>query len=192
MKKRNLIWTTIIAVIGTIGLILILKNLPEDQKSAVSVISIIGTYASVFGLIIACIQIFSLKRISEATKIEVLLTQKRLSQVISVSELSKANKIIQEIQHFISTDKHELGLLRMKDLKEIIIHYKCSSDLYGLTKTAEYNEIIQKLSDDLKNLSDFVMKSKKANFSIMNQNLETISTTILNYESKIKNNSYDK
>ncbi len=170
----------------------ILENLPEEQKSVVNIVSIVGTYASVFGLIIAFIQILSIKRISEATKNEVLQTQKRLSQIISVSELSKANKIIQEIQHFISTDKHELGLLRMKDLKEIIIHYKCSSDLYGLTKTAEYNEIIQKISDDLSNLSDFAMRNKKANFSIMNQNLEDISTIILNYESKIKNNSYDK
>lgn len=192
MKKRSIILSIIIFFVGVLGVYIVVKQLPTQDRTIINTISIYGTYASIFGLIIACVQIFSIKKISEITKNEVNLTQRRISQIVSVSELSKANKIVQEIQNFISTDKHELGLLRMRDLKEIVIQSKCSSDLHKLTETPEYNEIIQKLSEDLNNMSEFVRNKKKINFSIINKNLESISTTILNYENNIKSNGYDK
>ena len=191
MRKRRNILTVFVFLIGIIGVYILLLSFPDEEKTTVNVFTLFGTYTSTFGLIIACIQIFSLKKISEITKTEIQKTQKRISQIISVSELSKANKIIQEIQHFIVTEKNEMGLLRMRDLKEIMIQAKCSYDLHKFTESNEYNEIIQRLSDDLNNLSEFIRVKKKMNFTVLNKNLEKISTSILNYENNLKSNGYD-
>jgi len=186
MKNDRTKWTLRIFGIGSILVFVLYFNLPDTQKSTLNAISLFGTYASVFGLAVAGYQIFLIKGISETTEQEVKNTHKRINQIISVADLSKANKIVQEIQHFIGTEKHELCLLRMRDLKEIIIQSKYSSNLNTLTETDEYNEIIQKLSIDLNNISDFSRSNKKVNFGIINENLEHISTIILNYESNIK------
>ncbi|OPX94714.1 MAG: hypothetical protein A4E53_00036 [Pelotomaculum sp. PtaB.Bin104] len=79
----------------------------------------------------------------------------------------------------------------MRDLKEIIIQSKCSSDLHKFTTTSEYNEIIQKLSDDLANISDFIKTKRKINLSVINRNLENISTIILRFENNLKSYGYD-
>ena len=186
MKNDRTKWTLRIFGIGSILVFVLYFNLPDTQKSTLNAISLFGTYASVFGLAVAGYQIFLIKGISETTEQEVKNTHKRINQIISIADLSKANKIVQEIQHFIGTEKHELCLLRMRDLKEIIIQSKYSSNLSTLTETDEYNEIIQKLSIDLNNISDFSRSNKKVNFGIINENLEHISTIILNYESNIK------
>ena len=163
-------------------------NLPDVQKSILNAISLFGTYASVFGLAVACYQIFLIKGISEVTELEVKKTHGRINQIISVADLSKANGIIHEIQSYIGTEKNELCVLRMRDLRELIIQSKHTSELISPTGIDEYTEIVQKLTIDLINISEFNRSKKKVNFSIINANLEYISTIILNNENNIKSN----
>lgn len=191
MKIRNYIYWFFSFLIGGLCVYIFFRQLSSNEQTILNLFSLLGTYASIFGLVIALVQIFRLKQISEITQLEVQSTQKRINQLVSVAELSKANKIIQEIQHFISTDKYDLCLLRMRDLKEIVIQSKCSSDLHKFTSTTEYNEIIQKLSEDLVNISDFVKTKKRVNLSVINKNLENISTTILKFENNLKTFGYD-
>lgn len=182
----------IIFIIGTVIMGIIFYYLPNSDKSIVNAFTLFGTFFSLFGLAVAYIQIQSINRTSKLTKLAIDKSLVRINQVLSVSELSKANKIIQEIQSFIIHQKHEIALMRMKDLKSILIQVKYNGDLSEYTNNGIYNKNITDLGSDINNLHDLIIGNKKGvNFSRLNQNLENLATTLTEFENKLKYKEYD-
>lgn len=166
--------------------------LPDKDKTVVNAFTLFGTFFSLFGLAVAYIQIQNIKKTSQQTKLAVEKSLLRINQVLSVSELSKANKTIQEIQSFLLHQKHEIALMRMKDLKSILIQVKYNEDLSEYTNNGLYNQNITDLGSDLNNLHDLIIGNKKGvNFSKLNQNLENLATTLTEFENKLKYKEYD-
>lgn len=183
----NKIKTLFFFIIGTIIVLFIFFKLDSEDVTIVNFFTIFGTYISIFGLWIAYKQLIDLKTVNSETKKAVDLSLNRINQVLSISELSKANKIIQEIQTSNLNEKYELSLLRMKDLKHILIQIKSNSELNIYTETNTYNNNITDLSIDINNLNDFILGVKKGvNFSKLNSNLEQLSTIISEFENKLK------
>lgn len=179
--------TILVFVLGTIAVFGLFYFLDSTDRTLVNFFTLFGTFASLFGLWLAYMQILSLKISNDATKIAVDKSLNRINQVLSVSELSKANKIIQEIQSSNINNKHELSLLRMKDLKHILIQIKFNTELNIYTETNTYNKNITDLSIDISNLNDFILGTKRGvNFSKLNSNLEELSTTLSEFENKLK------
>lgn len=182
----------ILFIFGTLIMGIIFYWLPESDKSIANAFTLFGTFFSLFGLAIAYIQIQSINTTSKQTKIAVDKSLLRINQVLSVSELSKANKTIQEIQSFLLHQKHEIALMRMKDLKSILIQVKYNEDLAEYTNNGIYNQNITDLGSDINNLHDLIIGNKKGvNFSRLNQNLENLATTLTEFENKLKYKEHD-
>ena len=174
-------------IAGTVTIFIIFLRLDTTQKTVANAFTLFGTYFSLYGLFIAYLQIKNIKETSEETKIAVETSAMRVNQIISVSELSKSNKTIQEIQMFLQNDKHELALIRMKDLKSILIQVKFNDHLQDYTNDHLYNQNITDLGTDISNLYDHITGGKKGvNFSKLNQNLEKLSTILTEFENKLK------
>lgn len=179
--------TIIYFIIGTILIAFLFSYLAKNDRTIVNFFTLFGTFTSIFGLWIAYIQIISLKITNEKTKLAVENSLNKINQMLSVSELSKAIKIIQEIQTSNINGKHEVSLIRMKDLKSILIQIKYNSELNIYTETGVYNQNITDISIDINNLNDLLIGKKKGlNFSKLNSNLEELSTTITEFENKLK------
>ncbi len=177
----------IVFVTGTLIVSIVFYLMPSSEKTVVNAFTLFGTFLSLFGLAIAYLQIHSINTTSKQTKMAVERSLLRINQVLSVSELSKANKTIQEIQGFIITEKHEIALMRMRDLKSILIQVKYNNDLTEYTDNGLYNQNITDLGTDINSLHDLILGHKKGvNFSKMNQNLENIATTLTEFENKLK------
>ena len=97
-----------------------------DQKdqNMINGITVLGTYLSLLGIVISYFQIKSVKDINEKTKTAIEISLQRLNQLVVVADLSKAIKIIEEIQQFIQQKNYAIVLIRMKDLKSILIQAK--------------------------------------------------------------------
>lgn len=174
-------------IIGVFIICLLFFSLNTNEKTIVNFFTLFGTFLSLFGLGLAYQQILSIKLINQSTSLAVNESLKRINKIISVSDLSKANKIIQEIQESNLNSKPELSLMRMKDLKHIMIQIKYNEDLNEYTKAGIYVKNITDLSIDIKNLSTFILGNKRAvNFATLNNNLETLSTTLCEFENKLK------
>lgn len=188
MKLSNIQKVTILFfIIGLLVIIILYYNLNETQKNTVNFISIFGTFLSFFGIVFAFLQLENLKEINNNTNIEVKKSLNRVNDILSISELSKGVKIIQEIQTSIHNEKYELSLIRMKDLKYILIQTKHNPKLIELTKKNEYEDSIIDLSIDINNISDSLLKTKKTvNYLKVNSNLEGLSTKISELENKLK------
>lgn len=190
MKLDNIRnYTILLFVIGLLIIIIIYYNLQATDKNIINFISLFGTYLSVFGLILAFLQLESIKKINEKTQTEVQISLQRVNDVLAISEISKSIKIIQEIQSYLHSQKSELSLIRMKDLKQILIQVKHNNNLLEFTNHSDYEKSIVDLSIDINNISDSIFKPNRAvNYSKINSNLEELSTTLSNFENKLKFN----
>ncbi len=166
--------------------------LDEKDKTIINFISLFGTFLSVYGLAFAYFQIMSIHATGLQIKSEIERSMLRINQVLSISELSKAGKIIHEIQTYIINQKYEVSLIRMKDLKSILIQIKYNEELSEYTSQGIYNQNITDLGSDINNINDLLTGKKKGvNFSKLNQNLENLSTILAEFENKLKYRGHD-
>jgi hypothetical protein len=189
-NKRTL--AIIIFIIGAIIIGLLYYELDSKLKTIVNFFTLFGTYSTLFGLWLTYLQIQGIKETSSLTKIAVDLSFLRINQVLSVSDLSKATKIIQEIQASILNDKTELALIRMKDLKAILIQVKYNEELTEYTHNDTYNQQITDLGSDINNMTALILGNKSGlNYSKVIMNLESLATVLVEFENKIKSQRND-
>ena len=161
MKRiRDPIFAFIIFLIGLFIIFFIFYFLPEAQKNLINYITFSGTYSSLFGIMLAYTQIISVKETTENTKEKVEESNKRTIKILSVSELSKAIKLVHEIQNYLFADKSESAIIRLKDLKSILIQIKFNTELEKLTKTETYKESLADISINMTNLTQHLIGSK--------------------------------
>lgn len=162
-----------------------------DQKdqNMINGITVLGTYLSLLGIVISYFQIKSVKDINEKTKTAIEKSLQRLNQLVVVADLSKAIKIIEEIQQFIQQKNYAIVLIRMKDLKSILIQAKHNEEANKLIEYESFCINLNELIVDIKNMHEFTTGYKKTNlnFSKIANHLEDLSTTLTAFEHKLKN-----
>lgn len=92
-------------IVMAIGLIFVLFSFwvltPKNQISIFNFSSILGTYITLCGFIIAIIQISSLKSTSIATKDAIQDTRNDIKRITTVADISKYVTIIRQIKEYI-------------------------------------------------------------------------------------------
>jgi hypothetical protein len=157
-----------------------------------NVITISGTLASLLGLMIALIQIKTIKDTSNLTKEEVEKSLAHFSLLSSVSDLTKAYHIINEISTYIRAEKIEPAYFRALDLKSILIEIQNKEDIENYLDRGLYAEYITDLTIDISSFNKFLMGYKKINFLIIMNHLENISTIITDLGNKLKFKYHDR
>lgn len=180
--------TVVIFVFGLLlTLIFFLKVIPKTDQTSINAITVLGTYISIFGLVVAYIQISSVKKIAKYTELKIRETRDRITLILSVSDLSRGIKIAEEAQIFLNTANYSSALLRLKDLKSIVIQAEMISDFKNFHSRTDYKDLKSSLFDDINNLSDFSHShKKKINFSVINSDLEKISSVLIEFENHLK------
>jgi hypothetical protein len=190
---HNLLYRNKTRSIFMLGLLLVglLYFVFFDQKdqNMINGITVLGTYLSLLGIVISYFQIKSVKDINEKTKTAIKESLQRLNQLVVVADLSKAIKIIEEIQQFIQQKNYAIVLIRMKDLKSILIQAKHNEEANKLIEYESFCINLNELIVDIKNMHEFTTGYKKTslNFSKIANHLEDLSTTLTAFEHKLKN-----
>jgi len=194
---HNLLYRNKTRSIFMLGLLLVglLYFVFFDQKdqNMINGITVLGTYLSLLGIVISYFQIKSVKDINEKTKTAIEKSLQRLNQLVVVADLSKAIKIIEEIQQFIQQKNYAIVLIRMKDLKSILIQAKHNEEANKLIEYESFCINLNELIVDIKNMHEFTTGYKKTslNFSKIANHLEDLSTTLTAFEHKLKNKKND-
>ena len=161
----------------------------QNDRNIINGITVFGTYLSLFGIIISYLQIKSVSSINLETKLVIEKSLQRMNQLALVADLSKATMMIREIQEQFEHANYRIALARMKDLKVILIQTKHSEIAILKTGLISFNKELEELFIDIINLNDYISgtKKKQPNTSKINKNLEILSTTLTEIESKLKN-----
>ena len=184
MTARNKFWFIFLAAISLFTWLTI--ALPERERSFINYLGIIGFVMSILGLLIAYIQIMSLKEMTKTIQQEVQLNLQRQKSVHLISDISGKVVIIGEIQSFIRQDKMELCILRMNDLKRLLIDLKHNNEFTKVARK-DFNEAIENHNIDLTNMNRFLLNNKnKLNREDISKNLEVLSEILIGVETKLK------
>lgn len=173
-----------ILVCGAIGV-----KLYYGGKGALDIFSAVGSVASLFGLAIAIIQIDSVKKTTEATKFAVEETRKQLLINISIADVARAIKLIEQIQVQIGGKKYELAHLRMQDLRASLLQFRGHERFKESTVDADFNAILKNVSIHIINLFNAIYtKEKDINIAVINQTLEDTAKVLVTFEDHLKFN----
>lgn len=150
-------------------------------------LNIIGLLLSILGIAIAYIQILSLKQITEATRKEVKASIQLNNAILLISDISKKVSMISEIQGFIRDGKIEMCILRIKDLKILFNDLLNHEEFKSLVNKKEFTNSQTNLNLDLHNFQKHLInEANKIDKGIVIENLEGLSSLLLNVEVKLK------
>lgn len=190
MSDRNKIWVSIL--VSIILFIILFILLPNHDKTLINIFGILGLILSLLGIVIAYLQILSVKEIAKQTKDKVSDSILLNNTILMISDLSRKTLIIDEIQRYLKDNKIELCILRMKDLKLILNSLKSQEQYNYLFRKSKFNEVFQTFNIDLDNCHRHHLNDKsKINKESIIKNLEELSTILLTVEIKLKNITYD-
>ncbi len=129
-------------ILSIIVFVLLLIFIPKEQTNFINIIGVLGTIASIFGLLIAYFQIKHLRNTSEKVKEEIDETLKKIKKSYSLSNIGKAITLINTIENFVMEEKNSE-----------LFYYK--KDLIDKISLIELDEI--EFTDELNNLKTLVL-----------------------------------
>jgi hypothetical protein len=181
----------VIAVALLLAIILFMK-IPAEQNTLLNQVGVLGTIASVLGLVLTYIQVLSIKETTVKTKKAVDDSINRVNEILTISELSKGIKNIELIQNSIKSENFDLAEILMKDLKSLLIQTKHIRDFATNTGTGEFQTLLLNLAMDINNLRQLDNQEgiEIDHFKIMS-NLDDVSSVLIELENKLKFKTHD-
>jgi hypothetical protein len=149
-----------LALFIILTLLTVVFNYFNFSQSLLNFVTLFGTSLSIFGIYLTYIQILSVKQTNDLTHNAIVASLTKMNQIISISDLSKAIKTTHEIQGYIVIEKYELALLRMRDLKLVLIQAKFNEDLHDLINNDLHNTLIKDLGINIINVNDYILEKK--------------------------------
>jgi hypothetical protein len=183
--KKIIIGISILILSSTICVFLII---PIEDRSIVNGFTVFGTSLSFVGILIAYMQISSVKDINAQIKKDVDNSILKIKSVLSASDLEKAVSFISYIIDKINHEEYELAHLRMCDLEGILIEIKDKKTPKNYM-AKEYEDHLSNLRGDLISMGRFIHHRKKEiDFNKIHENLTNTATTIKYIITALKNN----
>lgn len=151
-------------------------------------LSIVGTLASVFGILIVFLQILVLNSLSQSTKSATEKLKNDIYLFLIASDISKTIKIVQEIQSYNRIRKFELAIMRMQELKHDLMKIKNNEMIKDFVKSETISDFVSALSIDINGIEKCLnSKSISINSSKLNGSLELIGNELIDLDTKLKN-----
>lgn len=182
----NRIKILISILISIILFVLLFNLLSKNERTFINILSIVGFLLSALGIVIAFIQIISIKQIAIETREKVKESINLNNNILMISDLSRKAAIVDEIQGYLRADKIEMCILRMKDLKIIMNHLKNQNQYYSLVPKKQFQNAFENFNIDLHNFQTHHLNNAKMDLALVIKNLEELSTLFLSMETKLK------
>ncbi len=163
--------------------IFVFSKLKTEEKTILNYASILGTSLSLSGLVLAYFQIMSIKQANRHAISAVESSLAKINQILSVSDISKCIKNIDEIQNYIIAKNIPLALLRMKDIRGVIIGVKHNEKLKHITNKKEYTSLLTTFEIDTDNINGYIDDpSRNINFVKITNNLDKLAIKLTEIE----------
>jgi hypothetical protein len=161
----------------------------RTDDSVFDFLSVWGSFASLFAFVFLYFAARTQLQLTRDIDSKLLATEQLLTKLFSIADISKGPKIAEQAQIFLRSEKYESALLRVKDLKEVLIQINHYNETYSRVNIENYLTHISNIGIDLSNINDQIIgKKNNINRTKIIKNLEEVSSFISDFELKIKNN----
>jgi hypothetical protein len=160
-----------------------------SDKGLLEMVSGVGATASMFGLVVAILQIIRVRTASEAAKQAAEDARSQMYNFISVSDVSRATGLLNEVQRLLRDKKFEAAEIRLTDLKKSLIQFRSHDKMIEMDDYDKYVNICREINVEIINLNKKIIDSAKSYDSMkLIEKLETVDRIISEFENKIKFN----
>lgn len=175
-SKSDFVWW-ILAFFGIGGLVLFLvcHYLSDNSVRFTAIVSIMGTYITLFSLILMFSQFKSISDTSRETK-------RKMDSLFSISNLAKHAELARSAQQDVANLRDELAIYKIQLIKETLIRFEKTDD----TVRSKISEYCGKLGTHLTGLRSNRHSLKR---NVIVKDLEEISDFMLRQVESVKNNS---
>ncbi len=145
----------------------------RQGRNPTEILAAVGSVASVFGLLIAIVQILAVKRVTDATHSAVKETKEQLISRISLADVAKASSIVEQIQMQLMNRKFELAHLRLQDLRSLLMQFR-AGHLSNDRVNEHYDELLKNVGIHSENLFGAIYKKKTIDITVINHTLQGV------------------
>lgn len=142
-------------------------------------ISIIGSFLSLVGVIVALVQISKTRRAAESAKEASLQTQKVISRNLSLSNVSVCVKYIEEVRLYLKDGNYEIAQVRINDLISLINQIQEILKVSPQIHQIDFEEMLSELT---KTRNIFRKKLEKSSINVnnirVNNQLDIVSNSL--------------
>jgi len=181
---KQVAWSIAVFIAIAIGTIFIA---PKINAVLLNSASIIGSVASVIGLIHVWLQVTKAISISNASKNAAENARDKVMAFISIVDLTKLLKTIQETQKYNRHKEFSLSHLRMQELREGLQIIRSNPKYSSVISDKKMSGMISMMSTDICSLDkQLVSKGEQIDISILNNNLDSILKELDVLNSKLR------
>jgi len=145
----------------------------RQGQNPTETLAAVGSVASLFGLLIAIVQILGVKRVADATHTAVKETKEQLISRISLADVAKASRIVEQIQTQLVNKKFELAHLRLQDLRAMLMQFRAGHSFKDGT-SKPYDELLKSVGIHSENLYGAIYKNKTIDIRVINHTLQGV------------------
>jgi len=172
-----------LSIIILVGLIVWGFKFYESQEELIALIDVTLT---TIALTIAILEIVSVKKITDQIEQSVVDTKKQFESILSLSDVSRSSKTIEEIQSYLGNKKIEMAYLRLKDLRKVIVESQIRTVFALLNDQEEINICCAKVYSDIEDLNSTIYYQANIDTNAVSKNLEKLSLIFTQLEEIIK------
>lgn len=185
-RNKFISYIICIALIG--GVVYFARFYDNAQHDSIS--SLIGTIITILGFWLTVSQLKTVEQIATETQTKVDeavgLVKNRIKEILSVSECVAAQQTVNEIEKYVSANKFELAVLRLKEIQKALIGIFCDEELKS--KTSITLDILMKnIGLDITNLSTNISTPNQVNVKDIFPHLRDASVVFIEIENYLKN-----
>lgn len=185
MERKYLL--IVLFCVGAGLLLLIYWQFPDKDKSLGNAFTVFGTYASVFGIVATYVQVLSLNEMNRKIQAEIENTRRQNENLGGLLDYNGSVKLVQEIQLYLRMDKLESAILRLKDLKLVMIHINHHSAVRAYAHERGYEGIMADMNQDISAINDEILGVKKGlSRSSISQNLDRVEELMIGVQTKLR------
>jgi hypothetical protein len=157
----------------------------RDQPGwQVVLLGVVGSYASVFGIIYTLLQVRHLSSEAEIIKKTAEETKQRLFEFEHFGSLATAIKLVQEIQGYARSRKYELAVARLQELKIAIERAK--HVLGGKNPERGFDDSVRTINFQIASMEkEFEVHHTQLRISAINSELETIMDFLVRIQNQL-------
>jgi hypothetical protein len=156
----------------------------RQSRNPTEILAAVGSVASLFGLVIAIVQILAVKKVTDATHTAVKETKVQLIGRISLADVAKATRVVEQIQTQLVNKKFELAHLRLQDLRAMLMQFQ-AGHLLKDSATGQYDELLKTVGIHSENLYAAIYKNKTIDITVINHTLQGVIDILVTAENDL-------
>lgn len=185
--RKYYLWISILILI--LGTLLAFWLGFFDKHKEGELVALIDVILTSIALVIAILEIIVIKNVTDEINKSVEETKAKFASILSLSDISRSTKTIEEIQSYLGNDKVEMAYLRLKDLRKVIIESQIRTLFNLLDDQKKIDICCAKVYSDIDDLHSKIYHGKTIDTNAVSKNLEKLSLTFTTLEEIIKKKS---